>query len=130
VQDSVAAKLCPECGRFLIRHKVGHGVDFCIDRCTACGGIWLDANEWQQLRRRGLHDDLHFVFSAAWQAGLHREDDLTRHEHMLAQKLGAADAAEIRRIKQWIDAHPHRAALCAYLLHASDPPSAPPGPTL
>src|SRR4051812_19270040 len=49
VRDSTAAKLCPECGRFLIRHKVGHGVDFCIDRCTACGGIWLDANEWQTL---------------------------------------------------------------------------------
>lgn len=50
IQDSPAGKRCPEDGAFLIRHDVGHGLDFHIDRCGHCGGIWLDAHEWEALR--------------------------------------------------------------------------------
>ena len=39
VTEVARAKLCPECGRFLTRAKVGHGVDFHLDRCGSCGGI-------------------------------------------------------------------------------------------
>jgi Zn-finger nucleic acid-binding protein len=120
--DSLAAKLCPECGRFLVRYHVGHGIEFCIDRCTTCGGIWLDADEWQALRAQKLHDVLHLVFSAAWQAEIHRRNETQRHDQMLKQKLGAADVAEIHRVKQWLDSHPHRTELYAYLMHGSEPP--------
>ena len=59
------AKLCPQCGRLLTRAKVGRGVNFRLERCAACGGMWLDAGEWESLRAAGLHRDLHHVFSPA-----------------------------------------------------------------
>ena len=119
VHESGAAKLCPECGRFLTRCKVGHGVDFHLDRCANCSGFWFDANEWEILKARALHDDVHFVFSAAWQAQLAQTQRQLAHEQMLLEKLGQADFEEIKRIKAWLDAHPRRTELYAHLLHAS-----------
>ena len=115
VNDSGPAKLCPECGHFLTRHKVGRGVDFHIDRCASCGGIWFDANEWEMLKSRSLHDDVHFVFSAAWRAEVLREERQRSRTRLLTEKLGSGDLAEIQRIKAWIDQHPKRNELYAYL---------------
>src|SRR4051794_3953747 len=40
-QSHPRARLCPECGRLLRRARVGSGLDFFIDRCGHCGGIWF-----------------------------------------------------------------------------------------
>ena len=50
VKDVQGAKICPECGRILLKYKVGHGLDFFVDHCSGCGGIWLDKNEWNALK--------------------------------------------------------------------------------
>src|SRR5437763_1861151 len=68
IEQSGLARRCPECGHFLTHAKVGHGLPFHIDRCTTCGGMWFNAGEWQALRERNLHTQVHFVFSAARQA--------------------------------------------------------------
>ena len=115
VTEAAGAKLCPECGRFLTRAKVGHGVNFHLDRCGSCGGIWFDANEWDVLRSRNLHDDVHFVFSSAWQAEVARGEREAAHERLMAQKLGETDWAEVKRIRAWLDGHPKRAQLYAAL---------------
>ena len=52
VNDSQAGKICPECGHFLTRRKVGRGISFHLDRCNNCGGIWFDKNEWEILHTR------------------------------------------------------------------------------
>src|SRR5262249_27471107 len=40
------ALICPESGRLLLRYRVGHGLNFHIDRSPATGGVWLDKGEW------------------------------------------------------------------------------------
>jgi hypothetical protein len=77
--------------------------------------MWFNRGEWDVLRARELHTRLHFVFSAAWQAAVAREERSTAHEAILRQKLGAADLEEIKRIKRWIESHPHKSELYAYL---------------
>lgn len=119
--ESAKAKLCPNCGRFLTRARVGRGVNFHLDRCYTCGGIWFDADEWQSLKDRNLHDDVHFVFSAAWQAEVQRRDRDAQLERRMAQKLGEADWAEVKRIRAWLDAHPKRSELYAALTHDVEP---------
>ena len=121
VNDNLKAKLCPECGRFLTRAKVGRGVEFSLDRCGSCGGIWFDRHEWDVLKGRGLHDDVHFVFSDAWQAEVLRRDREAQHDRLLAQRIGEADWAEIKRIRAWLDAHPHRTELYAALVRDVEP---------
>jgi len=117
VTDTAKAKLCPECQRLLTRYRVGHGTSFVIERCGNCAGVWLDANEWESLRARNLHDDLHFIFSEAWQNAVGREQREQAREKLMTSKLGEADVDELKRIKAWLDNHPHKSELYAMLLN-------------
>lgn len=113
--DAQPAQRCPDCGHFLSHAKVGHGVTFQIDRCGTCGGMWFNKGEWDALRARNLHTQAHFIFSPAWQSAIACDQRREAHEAILLQKLGSADLDEIRRIKKWVEMHPHRAELHAYL---------------
>ena len=114
--ESSKARICPECGCIMCRHEVGHGVPFAIDRCSACGGFWLDRGEFEALQRRNLHDDIHFVFSQAWQQTVLRQKENEQYEQRIQGLLGRDDYEEARRVKAWLAKHPKRAALAAYLM--------------
>ena len=116
VKETETPKFCPDCGRFMRRHKVGHGVSFAVDRCGTCGGIWLDANEWPILKSRHIHERLHFVASDAWQAQVARQDREKGHEQIVLDKIGNADLEKIKAIRAWIESHPRKAELYAFLL--------------
>ena len=116
VTDTPRAKVCPECGKLMRRYRVGPDVPFCIDRCSACAGIWFDANEWETLRCHRLHDRVHFVFSDAWRIGL-LKDELERIARVRVEsKIGSPDFAELQRMAHWIEQHAHREEIAAYLL--------------
>src|SRR6476469_8534091 len=121
VKQDEKPKLCPDCGRFMRRHKVGHGVAFVVDRCGTCGGFWLDANEWEVLKSRHIHERLHFIASDAWQAEVARQEREKGHERIVREKLGAQDMEKIKAIKTWIESHPRKAELYAVLLDKKDP---------
>ncbi len=120
--ESTKAKLCPECGRLMTRYDVGKGVAFQIDRCGNCAGIWLDAAEFESLRSLGLADQIHFVFSAAWQAGLLREKQTRARNQILLERVGQADFDEITRVRNWLASHPHRRMLLTFLSEADPTP--------
>ncbi len=115
VVDSGAGKLCPACDRFMTRVKVGHDVPFHLDFCANCGGVWLDAREWDVLRARNLHDEVHLIFTDTWQTGVKQAEKAQLEEQRLAEQFGEADLAELRRIREWIDSHPRREQIQAYL---------------
>lgn len=110
------AKLCPECRTSMFRYTVGHGVGFGLDQCPACKGIWFDAAEWEALRERNLHDDIHAVFTAPWQAEVSREERRRRLEQIYLKRFGAEDYAEVQRVREWLDASARKQELLAYLI--------------
>jgi Zn-finger nucleic acid-binding protein len=115
VRDSKNAKLCPECGHFLRRYPVGHGIDFQIDRCSNCGGMWFDANEWEILVQQGMHDDVHRMFSAIWQGQVLKEQKAkSMREHYL-QKFGPADFQKACEIRAWLQGHKLSSELFAFI---------------
>lgn len=109
------AKLCPECHTSMFRYTVGHGLGFGLDQCPACKGIWFDAAEWEALRERNLHDDIHAVFTAPWQAEASRVERRGRLEQIYLKRFGAEDYEEVRRVREWLDASPRKQELLAYL---------------
>ncbi len=115
VQDSKGAKLCPECGGILTRYKVGRECAFSIDHCGKCKGIWLDKNEWDVLKHRHLHDDLHLILDPSWQRQLRREESQRKLQAIYEQKFGTETYAEIKKIREWLARQPQRSALLAYL---------------
>lgn len=117
VEEARQGKLCPECGAILLPYKVGHDTGFSLDRCGHCGGVWLERNEWETLQSRNLHDDIHLFFAAPWQAQVFQEERHAAREVLLLEKFGESDLAEARRIKAWIDGHPRRDELLAFLTY-------------
>ena len=113
--DSPAGKRCGEDGAFLIRQPVGHGLSFHVDRCGKCGGVWLDAGEWETLKQHDLHESLTRIFTAAWQEQIRRERHDSAVDEALQSKLGDADYARLREVEVWLRTHPHRHAILARL---------------
>ena len=70
--DSPKAKICRDCGRLMLRYAAGEDPRFMIDRCSGCGGVWLDQNEWEALKKLGLVNTLPVIFSDSWQIALRR----------------------------------------------------------
>jgi Zn-finger nucleic acid-binding protein len=120
VEDHKEAKICPECSHILTRRPVGRGLDFSLDRCGTCGGLWFDKNEWQVLKRHGLHEEVHFIFSAAWQAQVAKADKTRAYEERLQRLLGTEEFARAVEVRQWLQAHPHRNSLLAFLSQPDD----------
>ena len=108
-------KLCPECRSAMFRYTVGRGLGFGLDQCPACKGVWLDADEWEALRERNLHDDIHAIFTAPWQAEASREERRRRLEQIYLKRYGAEDFAEVRRVRDWLDSSARKQELLAYL---------------
>jgi hypothetical protein len=46
VPDRGRVKLCPECGRILINYGVVRDLNFTLEQCGHCHGVWFDKNEW------------------------------------------------------------------------------------
>ena len=115
VNDVQAAKLCPECTRILLKFNVGHGLDFFVDHCSACSGIWLDKNEWNALHERNLHDEIHKIFSTSWQHQVRGDHMRTKLDQVYANRFGADAYAKAKDARQWIREHPQTEAILAFL---------------
>lgn len=119
-------KLCPECGRFLRRYHLGMGIEFEVERCGGCAGVWCDRGKWPKLRSAGAHSRLHLLFSDSWQAKLKEEQIRKRQEDRVRSILGDTDFERAREFKTWVDSHMQRATLRAFLAEDFDdkpPPS-------
>jgi Zn-finger nucleic acid-binding protein len=114
-REDGGVRRCPDCGSLLTRYRVGHGVPFALDQCGRCNGIWLDAHEWEALRERGLHDDLNRVFGPGWQHEVRTEEEHERTDAQFARQLGDADFGRTRDFAAWMNGHPHRSEILAYL---------------
>jgi Zn-finger nucleic acid-binding protein len=111
---------CPECRWRMVKYLVGHGTGFNLDHCHGCKGTWLDKNEWETLKARNLHDDIHSVLTAFWQSEAQREERRKRAETMLIAKIGAEDYSRIKSFREWLNGHERKYELIAYLT-AADP---------
>ena len=64
--DSSKAAFCPDCGHFMRSYRISSKINFQLDRCNHCNGIWFDHNEWGVLKAVDLHDEVNQVFTIPW----------------------------------------------------------------
>jgi len=117
--DVQKAKLCPDCQQIMLRYRVGHNLDFAVDQCGRCNGVWLDAGEWKALKQRNLHDEIHLIFSAAWQSQIRKEEAKELLTSVYSESF-KSDYEKIKQMKSWIDSHPQKKRIIDYLFN-SDP---------
>jgi Zn-finger nucleic acid-binding protein len=109
------ALLCPESGRLLLRYRVSHDLPFQIDRSPFTGGAWLDKGEWDVLKSRSLHNQMHLIFTSQYQAKLRAAEFAKVLEDTFRKRIGAADFHKVQDICQWIGSHPQRRDILCYL---------------
>ena len=109
------ARLCPDCRRILIKYKVGRDINFTLDRCGGCGGVWLDKDEWATLKERNLHDNLYDFFTEPWQSEVRREEARKNMEFISKSRFGEEDYERIKDFKDWLDKHTMRSEILAFL---------------
>ncbi|MEO7098647.1 MAG: hypothetical protein ABI162_04755 [Luteolibacter sp.] len=112
--DAAGVLICPETGTFMSRFKVGHGFPFSIDR-SITGGVWLDGGEWEALRQRNFHDEIHLVFTSPWQKQVRNEKAQATYEETLKASLGSDLLERLTLLRNELLDHPHKNLAFAYL---------------
>jgi len=115
VKDILQMKICPADGHMMRRYRVSHDIDFTLDRCNTCHGVWFDRHEWDALKQHNLHRELNHIFTKPWQQRIVETEQRQWLEQLYRDRFGADDYAEIQRIRQWLTEHPNGAILLAYL---------------
>lgn len=117
--------ICPESGRLLIRYRVGHGLQFHVDRSPITGGVWLDKGEWEALKSKGLHVILNLVFTSPYQRQVRSDEHAQQLIETFRDRIGAADFAKVAEFGAWLAQHPKHRDICCYLLDHIEHNSAP-----
>lgn len=113
VEDSESAKICPETGLIMQRFKVGHGFSFYLDRSPS-GSIWLDRGEWEALKQRQFHDELHLIFTAPWQSKVRQQQRQQVERYILEERLGSELLSKLDDIRSELANHEYRQLAVAY----------------
>lgn len=116
VDDSErAALICPESGCIMTRFRVGHGLNFQIDRSPVTGGVWLDSGEWEALKLEGLHTILHLIFTAPYQKKIRTLATDNALANSLWRLIGSKDFDRVSQFREWMTNHDHSAEIFAFL---------------
>lgn len=118
VQSPLDAKaaLCPECGSYLARVKVGMRTPFYVERCLICGGIWCDRGEWEALETMGLHIAIEQLFSSEWQTLSREREHLAIEKQATIDRLGVELANQVFDLAEVLKNHPNGDFGVAYLM--------------
>ncbi|MDH2433468.1 zf-TFIIB domain-containing protein [Pokkaliibacter sp. MBI-7] len=122
-EDSRQALLCPMTGVFMQKFRISLHSSHRLDYSSAVGGLWLDKGEWELLKKEGLAGSLNAVVTPQWQKRLQQQGAKEHFAELYRDKFGEADYARVQEVRAWLQAHPRKADLRAYLL-AFDPYSA------
>jgi Zn-finger nucleic acid-binding protein len=106
---------CPDCSYILARYRVASDASFLLDRCRQCHGVWFDRDEWQLVEARGLALRLADVFSDEWQRDIRQAEQAAAIERMFENRLGSAEWARAREVRDWVNNHPKKRDVLAYL---------------
>jgi len=116
ITDADYAKICPDCGRFLRRYKFWPDDNLHLEHCSACHGVWIGPFEVLAVRQKNLWGKINLIFTGRWQQRFREAETRRRFEKMYLEKFGERDYDAIKRIRRWLEKHPKRSSLMAYLL--------------
>lgn len=114
--DTDTAIDCPKCQRLMIKYKISAELDHHIDHCSHCQDAWLDNGEWKLLKHLKIHKNLAEVFSDDWIIQSIRSSEEKHFEERYQSLLGDDDYLFMRKVKAWVEKHPHAQRIIHYLL--------------
>ncbi len=121
--ESSKALFCPVTGSLMTKFRISSNTNHRIDYSISTGGIWLDQGEWPLLKKEGVAGSLNTIVTQSWQNKIRTENTKDNFINLYESKFGEEDYSKIKELKAWLQEHPQKIDLRAYLL-ADDPYSA------
>lgn len=118
VEDTTDAITCSKCRRIMVKYRVTAQSPNRIDYCSNCEDVWLDAGEWELIESLVGSTELANITSQPWQYRISQNTIEKMGRDRLKELLGE-DFDQLEDICDWIDKHPSRLAILAYLTHES-----------
>ncbi|ALU42851.1 TFIIB-type zinc ribbon-containing protein [Pseudoalteromonas rubra] len=122
-EDSKRALFCPVSGTLMRKFRISASSAHRVDYSVATGGIWLDKGEWHLLKAEGLAGALNQLVTQQWQQQIREDTSQQNFADIYQDKFGDETYQRLRDIRTWLNNHPQKADLRAYLM-AEDPYSA------
>lgn len=116
VKDSTQAKICPDCGRILIKYRVDNSLNFYVEHCGNCNGMWFDKNEWENIKLNNLHGHIHSIPTKPWQKKIREEALRENLQDKYIKKFGRWDYERLKEMREWIYKKENRIEMLSYLL--------------
>lgn len=114
-EDTAGAKICPKCGKLMTKYKIDAGASNRIELCGHCDEAWLDAGEWQLLKKLDVADHLPEVFTDSWQKKIRAERQRAHWQKHNKELLGDEAFAKVDEFKQWLDKQANSSEIKHYL---------------
>jgi len=114
--ETERALICPASGALMLKYRISKDSEHRLDLSPNINGVWLDRGEWQLLKRSGLAEKLNKIFTAPWQKEISAGSSKDMFEQLYRQKFGNADYERAQEIRDWLQDHPNRYALRAFLI--------------
>ncbi len=122
-EETTTALLCPMTGTIMRKFRLAAKNSHRIDYSSSVGGVWLDKGEWELLKQEGLAGSLNAVLTAHWQNNIRADSAKDTFTAIYQDKFGQEAYSKVHEFREWLNSHPCKADLRAYLL-AEDPYSA------
>lgn len=114
-KDSSEALICPECRHIMFKYLVSPDIEFRVDFCRSCNGVWLDKNEWEHLESKDLAKNLNLVFTDSWQNKIRKISVEKRLDQLFKDRIGEKSYVRIKEFKNWLATKPNKGEIVAYL---------------
>lgn len=120
-EETEKALLCPMTGALMTKFRIAKGTTHRLDLSVRVNGIWLDKGEWELLKAHGLAGKINTLFTDFWQRQVREAQADDRLDEMYRALLGDEDYEKAKALRDWLNQHPHRERIRAFLLAESSP---------
>lgn len=116
ITESATALLCPASGIIMRKFRISAKSPHRLDYSSSVSGIWLDKGEWSLLKQEGLAGSLNTMLTTRWQNNIRLECAKETFATIYGDKFGQESYSKAREIREWLNNHPCKADLRAYLM--------------
>jgi len=110
------AGFCPSGHGLLTRAKIEDtGNPFYLEKCSACGGIWFDNDEWRRIINNNLVDSLNEIWCSSWQAQQRKKKSRETYLEVNRNVFGEDIFNKIIELSELLKEHPEKGRAIALL---------------
>jgi Zn-finger nucleic acid-binding protein len=108
---------CPLGHGLMTRAKVESNDDpFYLEKCSSCGGIWFDNDEWRRVINNKLEENLNDIWCSSWQTQQRKKKSRTNYLEINKKILGMEVFERVLELSEILKDHPEKGRAMA-LLH-------------